>query len=60
MRRSVTPPADGGGERLAPYDQKRPRRSRAVARALVVRTAVASLARHVICSGALVPRTTDT
>jgi len=36
MNRSVTPPADGGGVRLAPMDRKRPRRSRAVAIALDV------------------------
>jgi len=36
MNRSVTPPANGGGVRLAPMDRKRPRRSRAVARALDV------------------------
>jgi hypothetical protein len=36
MNRSVTLPADGGGVRLAPVEWKRPRRHRAVARALVV------------------------
>ena len=36
MNRSVTPPANGGGVRLAPMDRKRPRRSRAVASALDV------------------------
>ena len=36
MSRSVTLPADGGGVRLAPVEWKRPRRHRAVARALVV------------------------
>ena len=34
MRRSVTPPADGGGVRIAPVELKCPRRCRAVARAL--------------------------
>jgi len=58
MNRSVTLPADGGERvRLAPMESKRPRRHRAVARALDVRTAVAGLARHVICSWRLVPRT---
>ena len=37
--RSVTLPADGGGVRLSPVKGKRPRRHRAVARALVVRGA---------------------
>jgi hypothetical protein len=57
MNRSVTLPADGGGVRLAPVEWKRPRRHRAVARALVVQRRSASLARHVICSWRLVPRT---
>lgn len=37
--RSVTPPANGGGVRLSPIEKVRPRRIRAVARAVVMRGA---------------------
>jgi len=56
MPRSVTPPADGaecgfaGQIKIAPQESRR--RSR-----LGCATAVASLARHGICAGELVPRT---
>jgi len=55
MNRSVTLPADGGGVRLRRKMETPPQASRRRSR-LGCATAVASVARHVICSGALVPR----
>ena len=56
MNHSVTLPADGGGERLRRWVETPPQASRRRSRP-GCSTAVASLARHVICSPRLVPRT---
>jgi len=56
MPRSVTPPADGAECAYAGQIEIAPQESRRRSR-LGCSTAVASLARHGICAGALVPRT---